>query len=73
MFLINSLAILVLNASENKDTNVSTKVLVRQSDKETASQNKSRTRLTRPEKFQASIQNRAFGIRNWNNINDKST
>lgn len=82
--IINLIAIIVLNTAENKDSNVARnqKVLVKQSDKETASQNKSRTKLTKsnhtikalpgelPEKFQASMQNRALGIRNWNNIHD---
>jgi hypothetical protein len=82
--MLTLIAIIVLNAVENKDSSISRnqKVLIRQSDKETASQNKSRTKLTKPnnivkpnsgelpEKFQASMQNRALGIRNWNNIHD---
>lgn len=57
------------------------KVVAKQSDKETASQHKSRTKLTKPtnnlkylgelpEKFQSSMQNRALGVRNWNIIHD---
>lgn len=83
---INMIANNLLNSVDSKDSsnnNVSRnpKIVARQSDKETASQNKSRTKLTKPlnnvkysgelpEKFQASMQNRALGVRNWNIIHD---
>ena len=82
--ILTVIATIVLNATENKDNNISKnlKLPLRQSDKETASQNKSRAKLTKPyntvkassgevpEKYHTSMQNRAFGIRNWNNIHD---
>ena len=72
------IANIVLNSSEIKDNSAAKnpRVVARQSDKETLSQNRSRTKLTKltnnehPEKLQASMHNRALGVRNWNDIHD---